>query len=211
MSIAGDDGSKGAISDLSDQCFRLKSTLEQGSKTELLNAVAKAKAGDAEGYRYLYARYANNVFSYVRKIVQDEHDAEDITQQVFAKLFSAIQRYEERSAPFSAWILRVARNAAIDHMRSDRLVPCEEVRGVDQPSDETGYERRSSLTDALACLPREQRDVIVMRHLIGLTPYEIAGQLGKSESAIHGLHHRGRRNLQRELTRSGSAPALAPA
>lgn len=200
-----------AVNGLSERCFRLKVKLDEGGEAELLQAVARAKAGETEGYRYLYARYADNVFSYVRKIVQDEYDAEDVTQQVFAKLFTAIKRYEARSVPFSAWILRVARNAAIDYMRSDRLVPCEEVRGADQHSDESCHERRRSLTDALGSLPLEQREVVMMRHLVGLTPSEIAGRLGKSESAVHGLHHRGRRSLQRELIDSGSAPALAPA
>jgi RNA polymerase sigma-70 factor (ECF subfamily) len=196
---------------VSERCFRLKPKLEQGGEAELVGAIAKAKAGENEGYRYLYSRYSDNIFSYVRQIVHDDHDAEDITQQVFAKLFTAIKRYEPRSVPFSAWILRVARNAAIDHIRSDRLIPCEEVRGADQLADEVSDERRRSLTDALGLLPRAQREVVVMRHLVGLTPSEIAGRLGKSESAIHGLHHRGRRSLQRELVKSGSAPALVPA
>ncbi|HSR95308.1 MAG TPA: sigma-70 family RNA polymerase sigma factor [Solirubrobacterales bacterium] len=196
---------------LSSGCFRLKAELDKGGKAELRRAIAQAKAGEMEGHRYLYARYADNVFSYARKIVRDDHDAEDITQQVFAKLLRTIGRYEERDVPFAAWILRVARNAAIDHMRSDRLVPCEEVRGADQQSDESRHECRRSLTDALGSLPSEQREVIVMRHLVGLSPREIAGRLGKSESAIHGLHHRGRRSMQRELTRGGAAPALASA
>jgi RNA polymerase sigma-70 factor, ECF subfamily len=211
MGAASREGSAEEVGGLSERCFRLKAKLDVGQQAELLQAVARAKAGETEGYRYLYSRYADNVFSYVRKIVRDEHDAEDVTQQVFAKLFTAIGRYEERSVPFSAWILRVARNAAIDYMRADRLVPCEEVRGADQESEESDHERRRSLTDALGCLPREQREVIVMRHLVGLTPGEIAGRLGKSESAVHGLHHRGRRSLQRELISSGTAPALAPA
>jgi RNA polymerase sigma-70 factor (ECF subfamily) len=196
---------------LSQRCFRLKAELDTGGEVELRHAILRAKAGNMEGHRYLYARYADNVFSYVRKIVRDEHDAEDVTQQVFAKLFRTIGRYEERDVPFAAWILRVARNAAIDYMRSDRLVPCEEVRGADQQSDESRHECRRSLTDALGSLPSEQREVILMRHLVGLSPREIAGKLGKSESAIHGLHHRGRRSMQRELSRSGAAPALAPA
>lgn len=197
--------------DLSSGCFRLKAELDRGGNAELRHAIMQAKAGEMEGHRYLYARYADNVFSYARKIVRDDHDAEDITQQVFAKLLRTIGRYEERDVPFAAWILRVARNAAIDHMRSDRLVPCEEVRGADQQSDECRHECRRSLTDALGSLPSEQREVIMMRHLVGLSPREIAGRLGKSESAIHGLHHRGRRSMQRELTRGGAAPALAPA
>jgi RNA polymerase sigma-70 factor (ECF subfamily) len=196
---------------VSEGCFRLKPKLDQGGDADLLSAVAKAKAGHTEGYRYLYERFADNIFSYVRQIVQDEHDAEDVTQQVFAKLFTAINRYEARAVPFSAWILRVARNAAIDHIRSDRLVPCEEVRGADQHTDEICHERRRSLTDALGQLPPEQREVVMMRHLVGLTPNEIAVRLGKSESAVHGLHHRGRRSLQRELISLGSAPALASA
>jgi RNA polymerase sigma-70 factor, ECF subfamily len=196
---------------LSRGCFRQKADLDGGGEAELRQAVTRAKAGNMDGHRYLYARYADNVFSYVRKIVRDEHDAEDVTQQVFAKLFRTIGRYEERNVPFAAWILRVARNAAIDYMRSNRLVPCEEVRGADQQTDESRHECRRSLTDALSSLPSEQREVIVMRHLVGLSPREIAGKLGKSESAIHGLHHRGRRSMQRELSRSGAAPALAPA
>jgi RNA polymerase sigma-70 factor (ECF subfamily) len=196
---------------VSTGCFRLKAELDKGGKVELRRALRRAKAGDMEGHRYLYARYADNVFSYVRKIVCDEHVAEDITQQVFAKLFRTIARYEERDVPFAAWILRVARNAAIDHMRGNRLVPCEEVRGADQQTDDSHLECRRSLTEALGKLPNEQREVIMMRHLVGLSPSEIAGRLGKSESAIHGLCHRGRRSMQRELTLAGSAPALAPA
>jgi RNA polymerase sigma-70 factor (ECF subfamily) len=197
--------------DLSSGCFRLKAELDKGEKAELRHAIMEAKAGEMEGHRYLYARYADNVFSYARKIVRDDHDAEDITQQVFAKLLKTIGRYEERDVPFAAWILRVARNAAIDHMRSDRLVPCEEVRGADQQTDESRHECRRSLTEALSSLPSEQREVIMMRHLVGLSPREIAGKMGKSESAIHGLHHRGRRSMQRELARGGAAPALASA
>lgn len=204
-------GTSLACGELSEQCFRVKEKLDVGAESALLEAVARAKRGDMEGHRYIYRCYADNIFSYVSKIVQDEHDAEDITQQVFAKLFTVIGRYKERSSPFSAWILRVARNAAIDYMRADRLIPCEEVRCADEHADESRHERRRSLTDALGCLPQEQREVVMMRHLAGLTPGEIAGQLGKSESAVHGLHHRGRLNLQRELVSSGIAPALAPA
>ncbi len=209
-SAVASDGSTGR-SGLSPGCFRLKAELDEGGEVELRHAILLAKAGDMEGHRYLYARYADNVFSYVRKIVRDEHDAEDVTQQGFAKLFRTIGRYEERNVPFAAWILRVARNAAIDYMRSDRLVPCEEVRGAEQQTDESRHECRRSLTDALRSLPSEQREVVMMRHLVGLSPLEIASHLGKSESAIHGLHHRGRRSMQRELARNGSAPALATA
>ena len=76
---------------------------------------------------YLYSRYADDVRRFVQSIVRDHHEAEDITHDVFAKLIRAIQKYEEREVPFAAWIMRVARNAALDHVRSRRQIPVEEV------------------------------------------------------------------------------------
>ena len=76
-----------------------------------------------DALRFLYLRYADNVYGYVCSIVRDEHEAEDVTQQIFAKLLTTLDRYEPRQVPFSAWILRVAHNAAIDHVRARRPVP----------------------------------------------------------------------------------------
>ena len=132
-------------------------------------------------------------------IVHDSHDAEDITQNVFAKLMKAIHKYEPRQVPFSAWILRVARNAALDHMRARRQIPFEEVRTDDDGHEQVGFERSQCLRDALWRLPDEQREVLVLRHLAGLSPGEIAERLGKTEGSIHGLHHRGRAALQLAL------------
>src|SRR4051794_21376215 len=72
-------------------------------------AIAQAKAGDSEGLHYLYVRYADDVLRFVASFVRDHHEAEDITQNVFAKLMTAIKKYEQREVPFDAWILRVAR------------------------------------------------------------------------------------------------------
>ncbi len=174
-------------------------------------AIARAKEGDTSALHYLYVRYADDVYRYVQSIVRDPHEAEDITQNVFAKLMSAIRKYEERAVPFTAWILRVARNAALDHLRAKRVVPCEEVRTSDEGHDQIGFERCESLKGALDRLPEAQREVLVLRHLVGLTPAEIAELLGKSESAIHGLHHRGRGTLQTALRELGAAPATAVA
>src|SRR5580704_12946766 len=94
-------------------------------------AVKRAQAGDREALGFLYARYADNVYGYVRSIVHNHHEAEDITQHVFAKLMRVIGKYEERDVPFFAWALRVARNATMDHIRSQRLVPVEQVHVAD--------------------------------------------------------------------------------
>ncbi|MGB7684994.1 MAG: sigma-70 family RNA polymerase sigma factor [Solirubrobacterales bacterium] len=172
-------------------------------------AVVRAKAGDPEGLHYLYVRYADDVLRYVNSFIRDHHEAEDVTQNVFAKLMSAIKRYEQREVPFDAWILRVARNAALDQLRARRAVPTEEVRLTDTGSVQTGIDRGRALREALEALPEDQREVLVLRHIVGLSPVEIAGTLDKTESSIHGLHHRGRRSLRVGLRERGAAPVVA--
>ncbi len=172
-------------------------------------AVARAKAGDSEGLHYLYVRYADDVLRYVTSFVRDPHEAEDITQNVFAKLITAIAKYEQREVPFDAWILRVARNAALDHLRARRAIPTEEVRLVDTGRAQTGLDRGRALRQALEALPEDQREVLVLRHVVGLSPVEIADTLDKTESSVHGLHHRGRRQLRASLAELGAAPVVA--
>jgi RNA polymerase sigma-70 factor (ECF subfamily) len=171
-------------------------------------AISRARLGDREALRYLYIRYADNVYSYVVTIVHDPHEAEDVTQHVFVKLLTIIASYDEARAPFATWIMRVARNAAIDHLRQLRMVPCEEVRRDVEADTVADEERQRSLLlrEVLAMLPPDQRQVILLRHLVGLTPGEIADRLGKTESSIHGLHHRGRGALRHVLSELGSAP-----
>jgi RNA polymerase sigma-70 factor (ECF subfamily) len=211
------EGAHGAIRREADQIesamgrgrFQRRRQLDHSPRSErlVLAAVARAKEGDADALRFLYLRFADNVYGYVCSIVRDEHEAEDVTQQIFAKLMTALQRYEPRSVPFSAWILRIAHNAAIDHMRARRAVPCEEVRSPELEDGDISRERSRDLQAALSKLPPEQRDVIVMRFVLGLSPKEIADRIGRSEDAVHGLQHRGRTTLRRELTALQSAPA----
>ena len=172
----------------------------------IARAVARAKAGDMDAVRFLYLRYKDNVYGYVLSILRDAHEAEDATQAVFMKLMSVIHKYEPRQAPFTAWILRVARNVAIDSLRQRRPVPCEEVIESSRPADDSSHDRRSGLEQALETLPEDQRNVVMLRHLVGLSPGEIAHRMGRTESSIHGLHHRARVALRRELIRAECAP-----
>ncbi|MEA2395701.1 MAG: hypothetical protein QOJ82_3592 [Solirubrobacteraceae bacterium] len=194
-------------------CFHACAELDDRAEVRRLTdwAVRRAKQGDGDAIRYLYLRYADNVYGYVLSIVHDDHDAEDITQHVFAKIIVVINKYEQRSMPFSAWILRVAHNAAIDHVRARRPVPCAEVRGTSTPLDERATECRRDFCDALEGLTEEQRSVLVLRHVVGLAPGEIAERMGKSEDAIHGLHHRGRRAVRRSLVEMSGAPMAVSA
>lgn len=173
-------------------------------------AVRRAQRGDREGVHFLYVRYAPGLLRYINSFVDDRHEAEDIVQNVFAKLITAIAKYERRDVPFSAWILRVTRNAALDHLRARRAFPTEEVRVADIGSTLTRFERARDLRDALDRLPSAQREVLVLRHVVGLSPMEIADTLGRTESSVHGLHHRGRRALQSSLRELGAGPTVGP-
>src|SRR4051812_27123097 len=206
---------------------------DRGNRAIVQQAIQRAKEGDSEALRFLYVRYADNVYGYVTSIVRDEHEAEDITQQVFTKLITVLPRYEQRDVPFSAWILRLAPHVAGDHLRarpptptedppptnarSDqtghahgparRPTPTEDPRPTNVRSDQTGHEYGRSLRQALGELPEDQRTVVVMRHVVGLSPTEIAAQMGKTESSVHGLPHRARGTLRRALAPREGAPA----
>ena len=177
---------------------------------QLERAVARAQEGSRDAMRYLYCRYAGAVYRYVRTILCDHHETEDVTQSVFAKLITRIGAYQNRGGvPFSAWLLRVARNAALDHLRERRPVPVDAVRRMeDQPAPEEDADAGAALHEAMAELTGEQRRVVFLRHVAGFTPPEIASRTGTTEAAVHGLHHRGRLALQHALEERGARPCV---
>jgi RNA polymerase sigma-70 factor, ECF subfamily len=170
-------------------------------------AVQQVLDGDPGGFSYLYSRYSGPVYSYVCSIVRDRDDAADVTQQVFLKLMTAFPQYDVRRARFAAWILRVARNAAIDWLRGSR-------NAVSAPEAiEVGHEDASTRTDremlrhALADLTDGQRKVLFLREHVGLPACEVAQRLGKREAAVHTMHHRARVAARRRLLEMDVMPA----
>lgn len=198
---------------MTEACFQGKRTLEAEQRPgEVARAVARAKQGDRAAIRFLYLRYAGNVYGYARSILRNDHDAEDVVQQVFTRMLTAIQSYEQRSVPFSAWLLRITHNMAIDYLRR-RSPICDDPENVvaaERPEFEAGH-LRGALRDALAELPALQREIVVLRHLGGLSPSEIAERLGRSEDSVHGLHHRARRALKASLAEAGAVPMTVAA
>ena len=187
-------------------------TDDEAGNRAVAQAVARAKQGDREALRYLYVHYADHVYGYVASIVRDDYEAEDVTQHVFAKLMTVAPE------------VRAARGAVLglDHPRGAQRrrrphapAPRDPLRGGPRARDvastttSTSRHRSLGLRDALATLPEDQRQVVVMRHLIGLTPGEIADQLGRTEPSIHGLHHRGRGALRTALADMECGPTIA--
>jgi RNA polymerase sigma-70 factor, ECF subfamily len=179
----------------------------QAAEPLVAAAVTRARDGDVDALRLLFLLYADNVFGYVLSIVHDEHDAEDLTSEVFARLPRALRHYRPGATPFAAWLLRVARNAALDHLRAQRTVPSGHIEPAGGPPGLPERERLAGLRTALEALPADQRQVVLLRLVAGLSPHEVADKLDRSVDAVHALQHRARRRLRVELTELGYAPA----
>ena len=173
----------------------------------LRRTVQRAQAGEVSAFQQIYEQYSSIVYSAAMRVVRDPHEAEDVTQQVFAKLMTSIGQYQERSQPFTHWLSRVARNAAVDHIRRRRPVPMEDAGTMVEARPTATPDMLDSLKAALRTLPEEQRKIVLMRHLIGLSPDEIAERTGRTTASVNGLHFRARRQLRMELTELGLAPS----
>ncbi len=125
--------------------FRRRTTLDDSPEATraIRLAIARTKEGDREALRLLYVHYSDNVYGYVCSIVRDEQEAEDLTQHVFMKLMTVIVQYKDHGVPFSGWLLRLARNVALDHLRRRRPTPAEEVFGPDRHADEESHDTGS--------------------------------------------------------------------
>src|SRR5919109_644577 len=90
------------------------------SPPELRRLVGLAQRGNREALEELYLLHFDRIYSYLHLSVGNRHDAEDLTTQTFLKMLEAIGRFRWQSAPFSAWLFRIAHNLAMDHFRASR-------------------------------------------------------------------------------------------
>lgn len=167
--------------------------------------VARAQRGDHTAFAALHDRFAARLYRFVRFRVGDASDAEDVVQRVFLKVIEALPRYEERGAPFAAWLFRLARNTVIDHVRTRHIAEPLESQ-LARPASGRGPEELAIAADeldalavALGQLTQEQRDVIAYRFFAGLSPAEIGLIMGKREGTIRALQFRALGALRREL------------
>jgi RNA polymerase sigma-70 factor, ECF subfamily len=155
------------------------------------SVVASAARGDAVAFGQIYAQIAPRVRRYVRTIIRNAWDAEDVAQDAFVKILTGIGHYDPARGTFSAWSLRVARNAAIDHIRAHRG-GLAYVAEVDQqaPVDDAGRWCGESLRLVLSDLNQNQREILVLRALAGFEPSEIAGYAKATRGSINTRYHR---------------------
>lgn len=171
------------------------------------NLVDRARTGDREAMGSIYDLYLTPVYRYVLAHVGSPVDAEDITHEVFVRIAEHIGRFEWRGVPFSAWVLRIARNQAISYHRRRGGRPVS-VSTDDfdiedgSPGPEPQVEHALTMAEVnQACfrLPPAQQQVLALRFGSGLSVRETAGQLGKTENNVKVLQHKAIAKLQHWL------------
>jgi len=158
---------------------------------------------DTDAFQALYESHLDTVYRYVYYKVGNGQLAEDLTQHIFMKAWEAIHRYQWRELPFQHWLLRLARNAVIDHYRSMKptnssLLDPVSV-GVDPEIELAQSEMVNTLQDAVRQLPDEQREVIVLRFIEQMPHADVAQHLGKSAATVRVIQHRALQALRRLL------------
>jgi RNA polymerase sigma-70 factor (ECF subfamily) len=161
---------------------------------------------DVDAFDELYRRYHRRIFGYLRTYAESPEDAADLTQHVFLRALEALPGYEQKGVPFSAWLFRIARNAATDAYRRRRqTLPWEHIPEAMHPlsSDrpEVAAERREALNELRVLVSRldpRKQELLALRFAAGLTPAEIAAVVAKSEAAVRKQLYRTIRALQED-------------
>lgn len=187
--------------------------------------VRSVLAGDRERFGGLVERYQTRVVNYLYRIVRNLDDAHDLAQEVFIRVYQALDRYDSQYR-FSTWLFRVAQNAAIDVLRKRRvqLVPIsrrsddagEAAPDLDLPSNEPsalegleGRERDATIRVAIDALPWEYRELILLRHYGELAYDEIAEVKGMPLGTVKNKLFRARQLLKQRLL-AASGPGTTP-
>src|ERR1044071_6982792 len=168
--------------------------------------VDQAQQGDRDALEELYLIHFDRIYSYLHVSVGNRHDAEDLTTQTFLKMLESIGRFRWQSAPFSAWLFRIAHNLAMDHFRSRRRwQPEEEVAepiGSEEPSAELAAMQsigRQSMLEMIDKLSPEQQQVLTLKFVFNFPNADVAKILDKTEGAIKSLQHRALASLQKQI------------
>ena len=174
--------------------------------------IERCLAGDQQAWETIVQRYWRKVFNVAYKFVGRHDEAEDLTQEIFLKIFRALHTFDRR-ANFQTWLVSISRNLCIDHYRSVRkeretiardvdpatLSPVARGRGPHGELESTDL--RQLIRRALAELPPTLREAVVLRDLQEFSYQEIADRLGLPEGTVKSRINRGRLELARQLVR----------
>jgi RNA polymerase sigma-70 factor (ECF subfamily) len=174
-------------------------------------AIRKAKDGDASAFEFLYKAHSRNVYGICLRMLKNNAEAEDLTQQAFLQLFRKISSFRGESG-FSTWLHRVTVNVVLMHLRRKRIVEVlvDDVEQCTAPAEGSGQHAfgdttmlgaidRLHLFRAIRKLPAGYKKLFVMHDVIGYQHNEIAEMLGCSLGCSKSQLHRARKQLRRLL------------
>jgi RNA polymerase sigma-70 factor (ECF subfamily) len=169
--------------------------------------VRLAQQGNSHAIGTLYDRHQPHIYRFVWSRVRHQQTAEDMTGEIFTRMVTNLSGYQITGIPFRAWLYRIARNLIVDHFRqhSERLpLPLDAVENMTEETDSMDSLLQQKITveyveQALDRIDPEQREVVVMRFLVGLPLKEVALTLDKTVPAVKSLQHRGLAALRMAL------------
>ena len=168
--------------------------------------------GDQRAWDAIVSQYRRRVFNVAYKFVGRHDEAEDLTQDIFVKIFKALHTFDRR-ANFQTWLISISRNLCIDHYRSvrkeretvDRHVDASDLsplaKGPDALKQLEHLDRRALLRRAFTALPTTLRSAVVLRDLRELSYQEIATRLELPEGTVKSRINRGRHELARQIVK----------
>jgi RNA polymerase sigma factor (sigma-70 family) len=186
------------------------------SSSEIDVLIARCLDGDQTAWEQVVRQHWRKVFNLAYKFVGRHDEAEDLTQDIFVKIFKALHTFDRR-ANFQTWLISISRNLCIDHYRSVRkeretiarevdpavLAPASHDRGPYAALEQRDL--RELISRALSALPQPLRQAVTLRDLQDFSYQEIADRLGLPEGTVKSRINRGRLELARQLRRLLSA------
>jgi RNA polymerase sigma-70 factor (ECF subfamily) len=176
--------------------------------------ISRAAGGDSSAFQALVERHRSMVYRVAYQFAGNHHDAEDIAQEVFIKVYRSLDRFRQ-DAQLTSWMYRIVMNACIDHRRRQRLAVAApfgeeaEQRMLNTPEERPDPEERAYagelgqvLESEIGRLPNGQRVVFVMRHHQGMKLSEIAEALGLAEGTVKRQLHAAVHRLRQALTQA---------
>ena len=150
----------------------------------------------------IYGDYHGKVFGYIRSKINSAQDAEDLTADIFVKVFEKLDSFDESKASLSTWVFTIARNTLTDYFRTRKVfaeIPETLEDGSSVEDDVCNAEMLENLANALETLDERERDIIILRFYSGKTLREISSQMGISYAYVKVLQNKAFEKLKKFL------------
>ncbi|MGE5703132.1 MAG: RNA polymerase sigma factor [Clostridia bacterium] len=178
--------------------------IKEGEGEVASPSIQKTVYYESRDFTELYDEFFDRVNRYLRCRVNNSWDADDLTTTVFLKALEKFDQYS-RTSPFASWIFRIAHNTFVDFVRKKREIPTEQDELLYGEVDETWQPEAQALTneeiqllqERMEKLNQDQRDVLTLRYFADLKISQVAEVLGRTESSVKMISHRGLKQLQK--------------